>query len=80
VISAKTAHLIGDQYGLKDWSIALFPAPSAKIFAVDETLKRDLLNILLGVYINDGYEPVLSTFFVDVMVLVGKGALLVLHI
>lgn len=63
VVPGKTAQSLGEKYGLQTWSSALFSLPRAKVGAtpvgrqkiVDEGLKKGLLEVLLEVYMTDGF-------------------------
>jgi vacuolar protein sorting-associated protein 3 len=67
VVPAKTAQFIGEQYGLQLWASTLFTLPIATTKptasklspvenqkTVNEDLKKELLRILLEVYMSDG--------------------------
>lgn len=66
VISPKTAHLLGERFGLQPWAalVAPFPTPAKATLAVpvgmerektvDESLKKELTKILLEVYESGG--------------------------
>lgn len=67
VVPGKTAQSIAEKYGLQDWANALFaptsksastkarPIPMGRQKTVDENLKKELLKILLEVYMSDGW-------------------------
>ena len=61
---SKVAQSIGNNNGLQDWAETLFsisingknatgPAPVTRIKSVNEELKKELLKILLEVYMSD---------------------------
>ena len=79
VVPVKTAQSLGEKYGLQAWTSALFSSPRAKVSAtpvarqktVDEGLKKELLKVLLEVYMTDGFEhsPLLfSRAVIDTMI------------
>ncbi|KAF7983156.1 hypothetical protein HWV62_23376 [Athelia sp. TMB] len=56
VIPARVAQSVGEKCGLEVWASALFPVPvkGAGQKVVDEGVKKNLLTVLLGVYMKDG--------------------------
>lgn len=56
VIPARVAQSVGEKCGLEVWASALFPVPvkGAGQKVVDEGVKKNLLTVLLEVYMKDG--------------------------
>lgn len=74
VIPSKTAQALGERYELKEWAAVLVPAmaptPGKKMSAasmsrlktVDAGLKKELIGVLLKVYMSGGYVLLLSVW------------------
>lgn len=67
VIPARVAQTIGEKCGLEVWTAALFPVSAKGLTAitrqktVDEGVKKELLTVLLEVYMKDKYVPLMNS-------------------